>query len=322
MEPAQKHSLYHKDAPIVSQTEACTIYRLDDENGDMLLTEYSLFPGVHLIYRDVHMEQYQYHSPVMDGLLEINYCREGRIESELNGQFYYLSSGDLSVGYPADTASYFPLHHYHGITILIDSDFTPECLPEGLQELYADPAQLREKFCQTQDCHIIRSTPQLAHILSELYTIPEHIKPGYLKLKILELLLFLRHVEAVPPALYPCSCTKTQVQLAKRVCAFLSSNISEHFTIDELSLRFHISPTQLKKSFRSVYGVSVYTYVRTLKMQSAAKMLETSDRTILDIAGEFGYNNGSKFAKAFRDVLGVGPRDYRLMAQKKTAPLE
>ena len=35
------------------------------------------------------------------------------------------------------------------------------------------------------------------------------------------------------------------------------------------------------------------------------------DDTVLDIAGQFGYDNASKFAKAFRDVVGVSPRQYR-----------
>ena len=39
--------------------------------------------------------------------------------------------------------------------------------------------------------------------------------------------------------------------------------------------------------------------------------LRQTDRTVLDIAGQFGYDNGSKFAKAFRDVIGVSPNAYR-----------
>ena len=35
-------------------------------------------------------------------------------------------------------------------------------------------------------------------------------------------------------------------------------------------------------------------------------------RQVLAIANRFGYDNGSKFAKAFRDVIGVSPSEYRL----------
>ena len=47
----------------------------------------------------------------------------------------------------------------------------------------------------------------------------------------------------------------------------------------------------------------------------AAELLRQTNRTVLDIAGQFGYDNASKFAKAFRDVIGVSPREYRSGAE-------
>ena len=52
-------------------------------------------------------------------------------------------------------------------------------------------------------------------------------------------------------------------------------------------------------------------FLRAQKMHSAAQLLRTSDRTVLDIAGQFGYDNASKFARTFRDVIGVSPNEYR-----------
>ena len=46
-------------------------------------------------------------------------------------------------------------------------------------------------------------------------------------------------------------------------------------------------------------------------MHGAAELLRSTDRTVLDIAGQFGYDNASKFARAFRDVIGVSPNEYR-----------
>ena len=47
------------------------------------------------------------------------------------------------------------------------------------------------------------------------------------------------------------------------------------------------------------------------KMQAAAKRLVGTDQSVLAIAGDFGYDNASKFAKAFRDAFGVTPGEYR-----------
>ena len=44
-------------------------------------------------------------------------------------------------------------------------------------------------------------------------------------------------------------------------------------------------------------------------------MLANTDRPILEIAGQFGYDNGSKFAKAFRDVMGASPTGFRAQAR-------
>lgn len=64
-----------------------------------------------------------------------------------------------------------------------------------------------------------------------------------------------------------------------------------------------------------MYGKPLYQCIRAYKMRVAARLLGETDRTVLDIAGEFGYGNSSKFAAAFREVLGASPGEYR---QKKS----
>ena len=46
-------------------------------------------------------------------------------------------------------------------------------------------------------------------------------------------------------------------------------------------------------------------------MEKAAVMLRETDMQVTEIAGTMGYDNSSKFAKAFKDVKGVTPGVYR-----------
>ena len=46
-------------------------------------------------------------------------------------------------------------------------------------------------------------------------------------------------------------------------------------------------------------------------MQKAASLLKNTDKSVLEIAGIVGYNNGSKFAGAFRRVMNKSPNEYR-----------
>ena len=297
------------------------VYQIANDSGEMILTEYQVFPGIKLIYQDVHMSRYEYPAQNEQQTLEIHHCREGRYEFQMGKQYYYLASGDLSVsrGNEAGTEAFFPTRHYHGISIRIDTAKAPACLSCFLDDVNVRPALLMEKFCSAQPCFIIRSTESLEHIFSELYTVPSSIRNGYFKIKVLELLLFLSSLDTEISQTEQHSCPPSQVRLAKAVCSYVCSHMSRHFTIEELSEKFQVSPTQLKKSFRNVYGNSVYAYVRTQKMLSAARLLQDTDRTILDIAGECGYDNGSKFSKAFREVMGMTPRDFR---NQKNLPIE
>ena len=71
-----------------------------------------------------------------------------------------------------------------------------------------------------------------------------------------------------------------------------------------------------KTSFKGVYGSSIQAFQREQKMRAAAKLLQSTDRTVLDIAGQFGYANGSKFAAAFQNVMGVSPNEYRFVRRE------
>lgn len=105
--------------------------------------------------------------------------------------------------------------------------------------------------------------------------------------------------------------SKMQTYLAHRTEALLRQNLSRHMTIQEAASRLHVSPTSLKQAFRGVFGMPVYTYMRVLKMQAAALELRDTDKPVMEIASEYGYENGSKFSAAFKNVMGEAPNTYR-----------
>ena len=59
-----------------------------------------------------------------------------------------------------------------------------------------------------------------------------------------------------------------------------------------------------------------YAHIKKYKMNLAAVYLQETDQSITQIAGELGYSNISKFARAFQEVFGMLPKDYR--KQKKS----
>ena len=110
-----------------------------------------------------------------------------------------------------------------------------------------------------------------------------------------------------------------QKEVADKTYQLIMCNLERHLTIVEMARNLHVSPTQVKVCFRKVYGVPVFTFARKRRMEMAAKLLAETDESILEIAGRIGYENGSKFARAFRDVMGISPGRYRriMLMQKE-----
>lgn len=285
----------------------------EDAHGDADFSIYRVFDGIILVFSSIHTDKCRL-SPAMEGeLIEISHCREGRLERMADGDYFYMSPGDLSIvrRNHIELDAQLPNRHYHGVTVVIKADFVPKAFRTMLRDTPVNPAEVANKLCGEKNYYISRSEEYVAHIFSEFYTVPESIRSGYFKVKILELLLMLSTVDPHGNTEETRRLSLTQVTLAKEVCGYLSERMHKRPTIAELSARFHVSPTGLKQAFKGVYGVPIYSYIKVQKMQSASLMLIHTDKSILDIALDHGYSSASKFAAVFKEIMGELPADYR-----------
>lgn len=296
-------------------TDGSMTYSFQNENGDSQMVIYNVFPGIKLIYHAIHTDRSFLGSAKKGNLIEIHHCREGRLERQHNANYFYLMPGDLSVKIVnrQSTEYSFPLRHYHGITISVNVDVAPKCFSCFLKEVNIQPAKIAQRLCEDKDCFIIRSSDYIEHIFSELYDVPCENKIAYFKVKILELLLVLSGMKPTENNLNAHTVSATQVELAKRVASHLYENKEKRITVQSLCEEFHVSATHLQNAFKGVYGVPVYSYMRIQKMQSASLELVHTERSVGEIASECGYDNASKFASAFREIMGETPIEYRKM---------
>ena len=300
---------------ITRRGDGGTTYHVRNPVGEIKMTCYSVFPGIDLIYNDIHAQKSLADiSGNHRNLLEIDHCRDGRMECRVDEDSFYLAPGDISIHRlgNATREEAFPTGHYHGITIQIDLDQSPKCMSCFLEDVDVQPEAIAAKYLPS-GCgyYALRQLPAIEHIFSELYALPNTVQRGYFKVKILEIFLFLAGLERTELYSEQKGLSENQVVLAKNVCSYLTEHIERRITASELAEQFGVSASQIKNSFSGVYGTSVHAYMRGQRMQAAAKLLRSTDRTVLDIAGQFGYDNGSKFANAFRSVMGVTPAQYR-----------
>lgn len=69
-----------RNAKVLYEKEDCIAYRVSNKEGELVITEYPVFPGIWLCYKDAHTQKFTYPDSYPAGLLEITHCREGRFE--------------------------------------------------------------------------------------------------------------------------------------------------------------------------------------------------------------------------------------------------
>lgn len=312
-------ALYGPWMQTLVQGEDCSVFKMENNTGEGIITRYPVLPGIELLYNDIHMTvaHAEQNKAVCEDVMEINHCREGRFECEFaDGGAVYLGVGDLAVNMLTHPTrdSWFPLSHYHGISVIVDLHAAQDTLLRLSKVFGSTPMDifaLRDRLCGEDTCFIIRATDAIQHIFSELYAAPSAIRSDYCKLKVLELLLFLNSANLPSLREERAYVTRVQADTIRAIRAYLVEHLEQRVTLPELSERFHIPLTTMKQNFKAVYGDTIGTYIQSYRMQKAMFLLHETDQSITEIAGQVGYQNASKFTEVFQRFTGSTPSEYR-----------
>lgn len=310
------NKLFEKQgALLLAQSDGCSVWQFRNETGDGTMTSYNVFPGIILSFNDFHMEYFNSDYTPETEMLAIDHCRKGRIEYTVaENAFSYMEAGDIKLDRRKNHTGQFifPSCHYHGITVGMDLNIATAILSREVSGIPVYPEKIIEKFGLGKYPKAIRSTNILEHLFNELYSVPPEIRIPCFRIKVVEMLLYLYSFE-VPeknnkrPYFY-----KSQMEKVKSIKVFLTEHISENFTQSQLSEQFDIPLTTLKNCFKSIYGTSVGIWLTEYRMKYASSLLlSRRELNISEVAGMVGYDSASKFAMAFRKVMGASPAEYR-----------
>jgi AraC-like DNA-binding protein len=99
-------------------------------------------------------------------------------------------------------------------------------------------------------------------------------------------------------------------QLA-RLRDFLSCSFTHPPTIHQLARQFGLNRNKLCSGFFVLYGMSIYDFCDSLRMEKARRMLLESQLMISEIALSTGYGSSSAFSAAFHRRFGYAPSQGR-----------
>lgn len=100
-------------------------------------------------------------------------------------------------------------------------------------------------------------------------------------------------------------------ELVDKVIQYIGLHYKEEINLGDLAGEFFVVPTYLAKRFKEKKNCTVMQYLENVRLKKARELLETSSLSISDISLMVGYNDPNYFARSFKKVYELTPREYR-----------
>jgi len=92
---------------------------------------------------------------------------------------------------------------------------------------------------------------------------------------------------------------------------YMEQNFQNDISIEEIAAVCGINRSYLGKIFRNSIGRSPQEFLMNYRMVKATELLKLTTLSISDIGTAVGYGNPLHFSRAFKNIYGVSPREWR-----------
>lgn len=133
----------------------------------------------------------------------------------------------------------------------------------------------------------------------------------YLESKVIELLVMeieqfkQQQTSPIPAAV------STDIDKLKDLKALLDRNFLDEYTVYDLVKTTSLNEFKLKTGFKQLYNVSVFAYIKQLRMQHAYQLLTDNNMKVEEVSEVLGYNHAHHFSAAFKKHFGKTPSSVK-----------
>lgn len=104
---------------------------------------------------------------------------------------------------------------------------------------------------------------------------------------------------------------KAQKEAVKRVIDYIEGNLEKEINLDNISKNIGYSKFYLNRIFTEHTGITIHKYLQHRRLTVAAEKLVKTDKPIMQIAYEAGYDTQQSFSFAFKQAYLYPPKIYR-----------
>ncbi len=100
-------------------------------------------------------------------------------------------------------------------------------------------------------------------------------------------------------------------QIVNEIDGCLETRRDEALTLRDLAGKLGYSEFHMTRKFREITGMGFRDYLQGRKLAFALKEVRDSEKSMLDIALDYGFSSNEAFTRAFKRSYGVTPSQYR-----------
>lgn len=91
---------------------------------------------------------------------------------------------------------------------------------------------------------------------------------------------------------------------------YITANYTNDITLHDVSAQTGVNAAHLAREFKKYTHTTVISYINSLRIKHAQRLIAQKKYTMSEIAEKSGFNNLSYFSRTFRQYTGVSPSQY------------
>jgi transcriptional regulator GlxA family with amidase domain len=131
-----------------------------------------------------------------------------------------------------------------------------------------------------------------------------------------ELVLFLRRPGGQPQLSLSLASQASEMMSIRELQIWIVEHLQARLPVDDLADRMSMSVRNFERVFTREVGTTPSQYVLQMRVESARRELERTQKGLKQIASGAGFGNVDAMRRAFVRLLGITPRRYRDLAAR------
>lgn len=156
---------------------------------------------------------------------------------------------------------------------------------------------------------VISNSPKLNSIFDEIFRLSQLDNLNKSILMGARILDFLCEVASIYD--YPVYTEKKINGKIKIALNYLDKNFNQNISLEKIAASVFLSPEVFSRMFTANMGINYSFFLMRKRISYAILLLQSTDRTVIDIAMECGYSSLANFYQCFKKITNHTPSYYR-----------